>query len=117
MCAEEVLVLPEVALLLSEPEAKEVDPVDKCQRQSCCLDYEHEKERAKSSMSAKKFGFRYVASRSGSSQRLHLAAAPRQGAKDSPQAHSCITPIAVYRQVQKETTTHIRNESRGWPIK
>lgn len=45
MCAEEVLVWPEVALPSSEPEAKEVDPVDKCQLQASCLDYEYRKER------------------------------------------------------------------------
>jgi hypothetical protein len=44
-CVEEVLVWPEVALLSTEPEAKEVDPVDKWERQTSCLDYEHLKKR------------------------------------------------------------------------
>jgi hypothetical protein len=42
---EEVLVWPEVALLSTEPEAKEVDPVAKWMRQASCLDYEHLKKR------------------------------------------------------------------------
>jgi hypothetical protein len=45
MCVEEVLVWPEVALPSTEPEAKEVDPVDKWARQASCLDYEHPKKR------------------------------------------------------------------------
>jgi hypothetical protein len=45
MCVEEVLVWPEVALLSTEPEAKEVDPVDKWVRQASCLNYEHLKKR------------------------------------------------------------------------
>lgn len=45
MFAEEVLVWPEVVLLSTEPEAKEVDPVDKRKQQEACLDDECKKER------------------------------------------------------------------------
>ena len=44
-CAEEVLVWPEVAPLSTEPEAKEVDPVDKWERQQFRLDYEYQEKR------------------------------------------------------------------------
>lgn len=43
MSAEEVSVLPEVAPLSTEPEDKEVDPVDK--QQKACLDDNCKKER------------------------------------------------------------------------
>lgn len=45
MSAEEVSVLPEVAPLSTEPEDKEVDPVDKRKEQEACLDDECKEER------------------------------------------------------------------------